>query len=79
MGEDVVGGVGGAAKGLLAGGKMGRGAGIGASLGFGLGVSRRIDEVAICRRSDLEADRDVRARRRVDARDMVCKRHWSEQ
>lgn len=73
MGDEVVGGVGGAAKGLFAGGKIGRGVGIGASLGFGLGVSRRIDEVAICRRKDVEADRDVKDKRRVDGTDIACR------
>lgn len=78
MGDEVVGGVGDAAKGLFAGGKIGRGVGIGASLSFGLGVSRRIDEEAICRRNDFEADRDVRDRRRAVETDIVLHRYRSK-
>lgn len=71
VGEDVVGGVGGVANGLFAGGKMGRGVGIGASLSFGLGVFSRLDEVAICRWSDFVADRAVRDSRRDDETDIL--------
>jgi hypothetical protein len=71
VGEDDVGGAGGAAKGLFAGGKMGRGVGIGASLSFGFGVFSRVDEVAICRWNDFVADREVKERIRDVDTDML--------